>query len=214
MGKSIKWSFWWFRRNLGRLASVPTPSAIIFPMATVLLDAGDMRRTLGRMAHEILEAHGGAQDLVVVGIMRRGWPIAKRLAFLMTQIEGATVPCGKLDPRGHRDDLRSGEVGKNPPESDSEIPFEVNGKKVILVDEVIYTGRTIRSALDALVQLGRPSSVQLAVLIDRGHRELPIQPDYCGKEVATTRQDHIVVKVNEYDGEDVVELASLAEVAR
>lgn len=189
----------------------------------MLLDAGDMRRTLGRMAHEILEAHGGAQDLVVVGIMRRGWPIAKRIAFLMTQIEGSTVPCGKLDPRGHRDDLKGGQDAEDEispplplpthdpswrgvPEDDSEIPFEVNGKKVILVDEVIYTGRTIRAALDALIQLGRPSSVQLAVLIDRGHRELPIQPDYCGKTVQTTREDHVIVRVNEYDGEDVVEL--------
>ena len=197
-------------------------------MATVLLDAGDMRRTLGRMAHEILEAHGGAQDLVVVGIMRRGWPIAKRLAFLMTQIEGSTVPCGKLDPRGHRDDKGSRKAPDSPPpapspfagtnhpengegEAESEIPFEVNEKKIILVDEVIYTGRTIRAALDALVQLGRPASIQLAVLIDRGHRELPIQPDYCGKTVQTTREDHVIVRVNEYDGEDVVVLDKMGE---
>lgn len=167
-------------------------------MGTVLLDAADMRRTLGRIAHEILEANAGAGDLVVVGIMRRGWPIAKRLAFLMTQIEGTTVPCGRIDISAFRDD--------RPPtvEDESEIPFAVTGKKVILVDEVIYTGRTVRSALDALMKFGRPASVELAVLIDRGHRELPIQPTYFGKSVITEKTEHVVVKVNEYDGEDVV----------
>jgi len=169
-------------------------------MGTVLLDAGDMRRTLGRMAHEILEANGGAEDLVVVGVMRRGWPVAKRLAFLMTQIEGSTVPCGKLDIGAHRDD-------RKPAESDeTEIPFQISGKKVVLVDEVIYTGRTIRAALDGLMRLGRPQNVQLAVLIDRGHRELPITANYCGKIVNTEKDDHIVVKVNEFDGEDAVVL--------
>lgn len=179
--------------------------AIISPMATVLLDAGDMRRTLGRLAHAILESNGGADRLVVVGIMRRGWPIAKRLAFLMTQIEGTTVPCGKLDTRAFRDDKPEA------PDDESEIPFEVGGKKVILVDEVIYTGRTIRAALDALMQFGRPASVQLAVLVDRGHREFPIQPDYAGRSVQTDKEDHVIVRVNEYDGEDVVVLERAAE---
>jgi pyrimidine operon attenuation protein / uracil phosphoribosyltransferase len=169
-------------------------------MATVLLDSGDMRRTLGRMAHEILEANAGAQDLVVVGVMRRGWPVAKRLAFLMTQIEGSTVPCGRIDISKHRDDRRPGES------DETEIPFQIGGQRVILVDEVIYTGRTIRAALDALMNFGRPQSVQLAVLIDRGHRELPISPNYCGKMVSTEKEDHIVVKVNEFDGEDAVVL--------
>ncbi len=169
-------------------------------MSTILLDAGDMRRTLGRMAHEILEANQGAEDLVVVGVLRRGWPIAKRLAFLMTQIEGTTVPCGKLDVRAFRDDR---------PlvlQDETEIPFEVTGKTVILVDEVIYTARTIRAALDGLMRFGRPRAVQLAVLIDRGHRELPIEPNYCGKKVVTDKDDHVIVRVNEYDGADVVEL--------
>jgi pyrimidine operon attenuation protein/uracil phosphoribosyltransferase len=169
-------------------------------MGTVLLDAGDMKRTLGRMAHEILEANGGAQDLVVVGVMRRGWPVAKRLAFLMTQIEGSTVPCGKLDISRHRDDRKPGEFDQ------TEIPFQINGQRVILVDEVIYTGRTVRAALDALMQFGRPQNVQLAVLVDRGHRELPITANYCGKIVNTEKDDHIVVKVNEFDGEDAVVL--------
>lgn len=171
-------------------------------MGAVLLDAGDMRRTLGRMAHEILEANQGAEDLVVVGILRRGWPIAKRLAFLMTQIEGTTVPCGKIDIRPFRDDRAK----TASPEDATEIPFSIANKTVILVDEVVFTGRTTRAALDALMTHGRPRAVRLAVLIDRGHRELPIEPDYCGRKLQTEKSDHIVVKVNEYDGEDAVVL--------
>jgi pyrimidine operon attenuation protein/uracil phosphoribosyltransferase len=178
-------------------------------MGAVLLDAGDMRRTLGRMAHEILEANQGADNLVVVGVLRRGYPIAKRLAFLMTQIEGTTVPCGKIDARAFRDDKPTPQV------DETEIPFEVTGKNVILVDEVVYTGRTTRAALDALMRHGRPTTVQLAALVDRGHRELPIEPNYCGKKVYTDREDKIVVKVNEYDGEDAVVLEKgLSSVGR
>ncbi|HLO99995.1 MAG TPA: bifunctional pyr operon transcriptional regulator/uracil phosphoribosyltransferase PyrR [Fimbriimonas sp.] len=169
-------------------------------MGVILLDAEDMKRTLGRMAHEILEDNQGAQDLVVVGIMKRGYPIAKRLAFLMTQIEGVTVPCGKLDSRAFRDDK------PEKAEDESQIPFEVSQKRVVLVDELIFTGRTIRAGLDGLFRYGRPSSVKLAVLIDRGHRELPVQPDYVGKTVPTERTDHILVKVKEFDGEDLAEL--------
>lgn len=176
-------------------------------MSTVVLDAGDMRRTLGRMAHEILEANQGATDLVVVGVLRKGWPIAKRLAFLMTQVEGTTIPCGKLDIAKFRDD-REGQVLL---QDESEIPFEVSGKRVILVDEVIFTGRTIRAALDALIQHGRPQNVQLAVLIDRGHRELPIQPDYCGRAIQTDRDDRIVVHTTEIDGEDEVVMQTADE---
>lgn len=173
-------------------------------MGVTLLDAADMRRTLGRMAHEILEANQGAEDLVVIGIMRRGYPIAKRLAFAMTQIEGATVPCGKLNAAPYRDDRPHGEL------AESEIPFEVGGKTVILVDEVIYTGRTIRAALDTLFHFGRPKAVQLAVLIDRGHRELPIQPDYCGKTITTEKDQRIEVRVTEFDGADEVVLQEAA----
>jgi len=164
-----------------------------------------MRRTLGRMAHEILEANGGASDLVVMGVLRRGWPIAKRLAFVMSQIEGVTVPCAKLDISRFRDDRPPGE------EDASEVPFQVEGKRVVLVDEVIYTGRTARAAIDAAFACGRPKSLQLAVLVDRGHRELPIQPNYCGKVVATETNDHVVVKVNEIDGEDAVVLEKEGE---
>lgn len=173
------------------------------PMPTTVLDGSGMKRTLGRMAHEILEANQGAGDLVVVGVLNRGWPIAKRLAFLMTQVEGTTIPCGKLDVRAFRDDATDAV-----PNSESEVPFEVADRIVILVDEVIFTGRTVRAALDALMQFGRPRKVQLAVLVDRGHRELPIQPDYCGRLLATERDDHVVVKVSEIDGEDLVVLES------
>lgn len=176
-------------------------------LGAVLLDAGDMRRTLGRMAHEILEANQGAEDLVVVGVLRRGYPVAKRLAFLMTQIEGTTVPCGKIDVRAYRDDRPTVE------DDGTEIPFEVTDKTVILVDEVIYTARTARAALDALMRHGRPKAVRLAVLVDRGHRELPIEPNYYGRKVFTEKDDHIVVKVNEYDGEDAVVLQKSVETS-
>ncbi|RYG36513.1 bifunctional pyr operon transcriptional regulator/uracil phosphoribosyltransferase PyrR [bacterium] len=169
-------------------------------MAAQLMDAGDLRRTLGRMAHEILEANGGAEDLVVVGVLRRGYPVAKRLAFLMTQIEGTTVPSAKIDSRPYRDDKPA------PAADETEIPFSVTGKRVILVDEVLHTGRTVRAALDALMHHGRPAKVQLAVVVDRGGRELPISADYCGKTVVAEPGDRIVVRVNEFDGEDAVVL--------
>lgn len=172
-------------------------------MGATLLDAGDIRRTLGRLAHEILEANDGAKDLVVVGILRRGYPVAKRLAFSMTQIEGVTVPAAKLDVRPYRDDRK---LADGPDET--QIPFSIEGKKVILVDEVIYTARTIRAALDALVRHGRPKSVQLAVLVDRGHRELPIEPNFTGRKVVTDIADRIVVRVHEIDGVDEVVLES------
>jgi pyrimidine operon attenuation protein/uracil phosphoribosyltransferase len=167
-------------------------------MNQVVLDSVGMKRTLGRLAHEILENSGGPQDLVVIGILRKGWPVAKRLAFLMAQIEDNTIPHAKLDIAGSRDDKSS----EDPDGSD--IPFSVTGKRVVLVDEVIYTGRTIRAAMDAIMKFGRPAQIQLAVLIDRGHRELPIQPDFCGKNVETEPGDHIEVRLVDLDGEDAV----------
>jgi pyrimidine operon attenuation protein/uracil phosphoribosyltransferase len=177
-------------------------------MSVVLLDASDMRRTLGRMAHEILEGNQGPEDLVVVGVLRRGYPIAKRIAFTMTQVEGVTIPCGKLDISAYRDDKRKADQV-----DESEIPFEISDKRVVLVDEVIFTGRTVRAAITALLKFGRPRGIMLAVLIDRGHREVPIQPDYCGRKVETDRRDHVKVLVNEYDGEDAVVLDKAAEEA-
>jgi pyrimidine operon attenuation protein/uracil phosphoribosyltransferase len=167
-------------------------------MSGLLLDAEGMKRTLGRMAHEIVESNQGAEDLVCVGILRRGWPLAKRLAFSITQIEGVTLPCGKLDASASRDDV------KPHGSSLTEIPFAIEGKNVILVDEVMFTGRTIRAALNELLKHGRPARVQLAVLVDRGHRELPIQPDFIGRTVTTKKTDYIVVKFDELDGEDAV----------
>ncbi|HWP30398.1 MAG TPA: bifunctional pyr operon transcriptional regulator/uracil phosphoribosyltransferase PyrR [Fimbriimonadales bacterium] len=169
-------------------------------MAEVRLDAADIRRTLGRMAHQILEYCKGAEDLVVVGVLRRGFPVAKRLAFSMTQIEGVTIPCGSLDVRAYRDDL--------PPQAEmkdeSEIPFSVEGKTVLLVDEVIQTGRTIRAALDALFHHGRPKKVLLAVLIDRDARELPIQPDFVGKYLEVSPEEKIEVRLGESESEEAV----------
>lgn len=171
-------------------------------MRQVVLDAPAMKRTLGRLAHEILESTGGAQDLVVIGILRRGWPLAKRLAFLMAQIEDQPVPHGKIDISPYRDDRETSA------EDQTDIPFSVTDKKVILVDEVIFTGRTIRAALDGLRHFGRPASVQLAVMIDRGHRELPIQPDFCGRHIRTERSDHVEVELVEYSPEDCVILTT------
>lgn len=176
-------------------------------MGETVLDAAGVKRTLGRMAHEILESNGGASNLVVVGILRRGYPLAKRLAFAMTQIEGATIPCGKLDVTRSRDDFR--EAGLD----ESEIPFAVSGQTVILVDEVVYTGRTVRAALDALLAYGRPAAVRLAVLVDRGHRELPVQPDFVGRVLATGPEDHVEVRFREFGGEDEVLLVRLGEAA-
>lgn len=175
-------------------------------MGTVIMDAAAMRRTVGRMAHEVLEANKGAQDLVVIGVLRRGYPVAKRLAFTMTQVEGTTVPCGKIDVTGSRDDERADDST-----DETEIPFGVEGKNVVLVDEVIYTGRTIRAALDAIVELGRPKSVSLAVLVDRGHRELPIQPNYAGCVIKTDRDDYVEVRLHEIEGEDEVVLVKASE---
>lgn len=174
-------------------------------MGETLLDAAGMRRTLSRVASEILDDNAGCEDLVVVGILSRGYPVAKRLAFTITQIEGETVPVGKLDASAFRDDV----AGTG--EDESEIPFRITGKTVVLVDEVIFTGRTIRAALEALMRFGRPEKVLLAVLVDRGYRELPIQPDYVGRKVDTERDDHVLVKVNEIDGEDAVELIGAQE---
>lgn len=175
-------------------------------MATTLLDANGMKRTLSRLAHEILDSNNGSEELVVVGVMRGGYPVAKRLAFLMTRIEGATIPVGKLDISSNRDDK------PDLSQDDSEIPFQITGKNILLVDEVCFTGRTARAALEGILRYGRPKRVQFAVLIDRGHRELPIQPDFIGRVVETTREQEILVTVREEEGEDAVLLLEPGEV--
>ncbi|WP_034424417.1 bifunctional pyr operon transcriptional regulator/uracil phosphoribosyltransferase PyrR [Thermanaerosceptrum fracticalcis] len=167
-----------------------------------ILDANGMRRSLTRIAHEILEKNKGVEDLILVGIRRRGVPLAERLAQLIQDIEGTKVRVGKLDITLYRDDLTA--LGDQPVVHGTEIPWDIVGKRLVLVDDVLYTGRTVRAAMDAIVDLGRPQYIQLAVLIDRGHRELPIRADFVGKNVPTSRRELIHVKLTEIDGEDEV----------
>ncbi|BAD40241.1 bifunctional pyr operon transcriptional regulator/uracil phosphoribosyltransferase PyrR [Symbiobacterium thermophilum] len=175
----------------------PEPKAI-------LMDANQMRRALSRIAHEIIERNKGTEHVALVGIRRRGIPLAQRLAERLKEFEGRDVPVGSLDITLYRDDLT--ELGTLPVVHKSEVNFTLPGRVVVLVDDVIYTGRTVRAALDALLDIGRPSAIQLAVLVDRGHRELPIRPDYVGKNVPTSRRERVEVNVVEIDGEDYVAL--------
>lgn len=170
-----------------------------------VMDAGDVDRAVRRIAHEILEKNRGSGDLVLLGIQTRGVPLAERLARALEDIEGSTVAAGSLDIGLYRDDLDQRpktELGA------TSIPVPIGGKTVILVDDVLYTGRTIRAALDALADIGRPSRIQLAVLVDRGHRELPIRPDYIGKNVPTSQRERVSVHLVERDGEDGVVIES------
>lgn len=165
------------------------------------MDPGDVERALTRMAHEILERNRGTDDLVLVGIHTRGAPLAERMAAAIHGIEGSSVLSGSLDIGLYRDDLDTRpktELGK------TDVPEPIDGATVVLVDDVLYTGRTIRAALDALADLGRPERVQLAVLVDRGHRELPIRPDYIGKNLPTAQDERVTVHVSEIDGHDGV----------
>ena len=176
----------------------------------VLLTADDIRRILTRLAHEIIEHNRGAEDMVLVGIVTRGVPLAHRLAALISDFEEALVPVGSLDIGLYRDDLGRGlHLGRQAPTLHAtRMPASIAGQRIVLVDDVLYTGRSIRAALDALIDLGRPQSIQLAVLVDRGHRELPIRADYVGKNVPTTRNEEIQVRLAEVDGEDKVLLVS------
>ncbi|MBZ4664077.1 MAG: pyrR [Caloramator sp.] len=170
-----------------------------------LLDENSIRRTLIRLSHEIIEKNKGVSDIALVGIKTRGVPIAKRIAEFIKQFEGVEVPVGVLDITLYRDDLT--EKYEDPKINDTKIDFDIKNKKIILVDDVLYTGRTVRAALDAIVDIGRPKAIQLAVLIDRGHRELPIRADYVGKNVPTSLSEIVHVHLNEIDGEDVVLIA-------
>jgi pyrimidine operon attenuation protein/uracil phosphoribosyltransferase len=168
-----------------------------------------MRRALTRIAHEILEKNKGTKDLLLVGIRTRGVPLARRLAAKIEEIEGVQVPIGSLDITLHRDDLEIDD--STPVVSETYLPVEVQDKIIVLVDDVLFTGRTVRAALDALVDYGRPRRIQLAVLVDRGHRELPIRSDYVGKNVPTSRREVISVQVEEVDGDDQVILQEQIE---
>jgi len=171
---------------------------------TILLDARAMSRALQRMAVEILELAHGTGDLVLIGIQRRGVELAERIAKLLEKAEGAEIPRGALDITLYRDDLMRHAVGPQPVVRSTEIPFSIDDKKILLVDDVLYTGRTIRAALDALIDFGRPKSIQLVVLVDRGHRELPIRADYVGKNLPTSPGESVQVRLQESDGHDEV----------
>ncbi|GBD23286.1 Bifunctional protein PyrR [bacterium HR29] len=167
-----------------------------------LLDAEALGRTVRRLAHEIVENTDGGRDVVLVGMLTRGYPLAQRLAEAIARIEGVSVPVGRLDIGLYRDDL----AHRNdlPSIRPSDIPVSIDGKTVVLVDDVLYTGRSVRAALDALMDFGRPARVRLAVLVDRGHRELPIRPDFVGKNVPTSPRESVEVRLAEVDGEDGV----------
>ena len=167
-----------------------------------VLDETGIDRALTRIAHEVLERAGGTEGLAMVGIRTRGVTLAQRIAQRLSAIESVKVPVGALDITLYRDDL--GLKAEVPILRGTDIPFPVGGKTVVLVDDVLYTGRTIRAALDAIMDLGRPRMIQLAVLIDRGHRELPIRPDYVGKNLPTSRREIVRVELREHDGQDRV----------
>jgi pyrimidine operon attenuation protein/uracil phosphoribosyltransferase len=170
------------------------------------MDADRMSRALTRMAHEILERNRGLDELALVGIRTRGVPIARRLATSLREINGDDVPTGALDITLYRDDLMRNAVGPQPLVRRTEIPFSIDDRKILLVDDVLYTGRTIRAALDALIDFGRPRAIQLIVLVDRGHRELPIKADYVGKNLPTSLKQSVQVRLQEIDGVDEVAL--------
>jgi pyrimidine operon attenuation protein/uracil phosphoribosyltransferase len=172
----------------------------------VVMDADRISRTLTRIAHEILERNKGVDDLALVGVRRRGVPLARRLARSLREITGQEVPTGALDITLYRDDLMRSAVGPQPLVRQTEIPFSIDSRRILLVDDVLYTGRTTRAALDALIDFGRPSAIQLIVLVDRGHRELPIKADYVGKNLPTAPEQSVQVRLQEIDGVDEVVL--------
>jgi pyrimidine operon attenuation protein/uracil phosphoribosyltransferase len=172
----------------------------------VVMDAERISRALTRIAHEILEHNRGLSNLSLVGVRSRGVPIAQRIAGDLGKIGGEDVAVGALDITLYRDDIMGASAGVAPLVRKTEIPFSIDGRTIVLVDDVLYTGRTTRAALDALTDFGRPKSIQLVVLVDRGHRELPIKADYVGKNVPTSRQQSVQVKLRELDGVDEVVL--------
>ena len=175
-----------------------------------IMTADEIRRAVIRISHEIVEKQAGTAGLVLVGIQRRGVPLARRLAAAIDEHEGATIPVGALDIEFYRDDAR---LGHAPLVKGTDIPFGLDDVTVVLVDDVLYTGRTIRAAMDALREFGRPRAVRLAVLVDRGHRELPIRADHVGKNVPTSREEVVRVRVAEVDGEDAVDIEQIAAAA-
>ena len=185
-----------------------TPHVIsIMKLKSVIMDEAAVRRSMTRITHEIIEKNSGTTDLVLLGIHRRGMPLAAMLQDNIRRFESIDVPIGSIDISLYRDDLT--ELSDSPAEGISNIPCDITGKTVILVDDVIYTGRTVRAAIEAVFHYGRPKSIQLAVLIDRGHRELPIRADYVGKNIPTSHTEVVSVMVDEYDGQTGVCLYQL-----
>ena len=164
-----------------------------------IMDEAALNRALTRMAHEITERNHGTDDLVLVGVLRRGKVLAQRLAKAIERFEGAQIPCGELDINHYRDDLAAG--SDMPVLHKAELPFSIVNKKVVLVDDVLYTGRTVRAAIEAIFAMGRPKAIQLAIMIDRGHRELPFRADYVGKSVPTSRREIVKVMLSSLDGD-------------
>ncbi|TME85077.1 MAG: bifunctional pyr operon transcriptional regulator/uracil phosphoribosyltransferase PyrR [Chloroflexi bacterium] len=175
------------------------------------MTADEIRRAIVRISHEIVEKQAGTEGLVLVGIQRRGVPLARRLADAISDHEGIRLPVGALDITFYRDDLSL--IAQHPLVKGTDIPFDLNAVTVVLVDDVLYTGRTIRSAMDALVDFGRPQAIRLAVLVDRGHRELPIRADHVGKNVPTSREEIVKVRLSEIDDDEGVDIERLAPVA-
>lgn len=174
-----------------------------------IMDEMAIKRALTRIAHEIIERNKGVKNVALIGIRRRGGPLAQRLADRIEEIEGIKIPVGILDITLYRDDLTT--LAQQPQVHRTEVNFDINGKKLVLVDDVLYTGRTIRAAMDALIDLGRPECIQLAVLVDRGHRELPVKADFIGKNVPTSKHENIAVYVNEMDGKDGVIIQEIVD---
>jgi len=177
----------------------------------VVMDADRMGRSLTRIAHEIVERNRGLDRLALVGVRTRGVPIARRLALRLQEITGQEVPTGALDITLYRDDLMHNPVGPQPVVRSTDIPFSIDNRVIVLVDDVLYTGRTVRAALDELIDFGRPKSIQLVVMVDRGHRELPIKADYVGKNVPTSRSESVAVRLEEVDGADEVVIDKIIE---
>jgi pyrimidine operon attenuation protein/uracil phosphoribosyltransferase len=172
----------------------------------LVMDADRVSRSLARIAHEIVERNRGIEELAFVGIRTRGVPLARRIAQAIKEINDHEIPTGALDITLYRDDLMRHAVGPQPLVRRTEIPFSIDDKRILLVDDVLYTGRTLRAALDALIDFGRPKSIQLVVLVDRGHRELPIKADYVGKNLPTSLSQSVQVQLSEVDGRDQVEI--------
>jgi pyrimidine operon attenuation protein / uracil phosphoribosyltransferase len=180
---------------------------------SVVMDADRVSRTLARIAHEIVERNKRLDDVALVGVRTRGVHIARRLALALKDISGVDVPTGALDITLYRDDLMRHAVGPQPLVRSTEIPFSIDARRILLVDDVLYTGRTTRAALDALIDFGRPQSIQLIVLVDRGHRELPIKADYVGKNLPTSTGESVQVRLVESDGRDEVMLERAVEAS-